>query len=181
MFFLMVGPSGAGKDTLIDGARRALAGDPRWVFTTRVITRPADAGGEHHLAMSEAGFSAAEGAGEFLITWSAHGFRYGLPKALAADIGAGRHVIANGSRATIAQLARRVPRLTVVVVSAPSDALKDRIAGRARESGDTVATRLGRRVDLVLPEDVGRVNVVNDGTVDEGVARFVAAIVAAVP
>ncbi|MBK6554874.1 MAG: phosphonate metabolism protein/1,5-bisphosphokinase (PRPP-forming) PhnN [Rhodocyclaceae bacterium] len=178
-FFLVVGPSGVGKDTLIDGARRALAEEPGWVFATRVITRPADAGGERHLAMSDAEFSAAERAGEFLITWSAHGLRYGLPRTLAGDIGAGRHVIANGSRATITQLATRVPRLVVVVVSAPSVALKDRIAGRGRESGDAVTARLGRQVDLVLPDGVERVDVVNDGSVDAGVARFVAAITAA--
>ena len=72
IFFLVVGPSGAGKDTLIDGAREALAGDPRWVFATRTITRAADAGGERHDAMDDATFAETERDGGFLIAWSAH-------------------------------------------------------------------------------------------------------------
>ena len=37
--FLVVGPSGAGKDTLIDGARAALAGNQDILFARRAITR----------------------------------------------------------------------------------------------------------------------------------------------
>ncbi len=179
IFYLVVGPSGAGKDTLIDGARAALAADPRWVFATRTITRAADAGGERHDAMDEDAFAARERAGGFLIVWSAHGHRYGLPAALADDVRAGRHVIANGSRGTIAALAARVPRLVVIHVSARRDSLEGRIAGRGREQGDAIASRLERRVELDLPDNVERVDVANDGTIDEGVAHFVAAIAAA--
>ena len=117
IFFLVVGPSGVGKDTLIDGARAALADDPRWVFATRTITRAADAGGERHDATDDATFAQTEGDGGFLITWSAHGHRYGLPASLADELRAGRCVVANGSRATVAALATRVPRLVVVSIT----------------------------------------------------------------
>ena len=179
ILFFVVGPSGVGKDTLIDGARSALAADPRWVFATRTITRAADAGGERHLAMSEAEFADAERAGGFLITWSAHGQRYGLPASLADELRAGRNVIANGSRATVAELAARVPRLAVVHVTARRDALGERIAGRGRESGDAITARLDRSVDLDVPPGVERIDVANDGTVEEGIERFVGALVSA--
>ena len=93
-----VGPSGAGKDTLIAGAKAKL---PRsdYVVAQRVITRPADSAGEDHQAADEAAFVEAEARGEFLISWHAHGLRYGLRKDLLDQIESGRHVIANGSRA----------------------------------------------------------------------------------
>ena len=76
--FLVVGPSGAGKDSLIDGLRARL--DPsRFVFARRTITRPSGAPGEDHLACSETEFERARSRGDFLITWQAHGLHYGLP------------------------------------------------------------------------------------------------------
>ena len=55
---LVVGPSGAGKDTLMDAARAGLAADPRYRFARRLITRPAMAGAEDHDSCDEAGFRA---------------------------------------------------------------------------------------------------------------------------
>ena len=53
VFFFVVGPSGVGKDTLIDGAKAALRDDARYVFATRTITRPAGAPGEAHVGVSQ--------------------------------------------------------------------------------------------------------------------------------
>jgi ribose 1,5-bisphosphokinase len=50
---LVVGPSGAGKDTLIDGARRALADDPSVVFPRRVVTRPTSISEDNTFACAE--------------------------------------------------------------------------------------------------------------------------------
>ena len=94
-FVAVVGPSGAGKDTLINFARERLAGDARFVFARRVVTRPADAGSEVHDSFGAAEFDAALAAGAFGLNWSAHGLRYGLPIGLDDDIAAGRTVIAN--------------------------------------------------------------------------------------
>ena len=75
MLVLVVGPSGAGKDTLLAAARRALSDDPRFHFVRRVITRAAEAGGEAHEAVTEAEFAARD----FALLWQAHGLRYGIP------------------------------------------------------------------------------------------------------
>jgi ribose 1,5-bisphosphokinase len=50
MIFAVVGPSGAGKDLLIQGA---LAARPDLRLVRRVITRPADSGAEDHEAATE--------------------------------------------------------------------------------------------------------------------------------
>jgi thymidine phosphorylase len=173
-FFYVVGPSGAGKDTLIAGAKAALP-PPDYVFARRVITRPAGSAGEDHEAADDAAFIEAEARGEFLISWQAHGLRYGLRKDLLDKIESGRHVIANGSRAAASELIGRVPRLVIVEVSAPDDVLAQRIAGRGREQGAAVTARIERKTPP-LPAHVTVVRVNNDGCPEQGVVRFIETI-----
>ncbi|MFE1601333.1 phosphonate metabolism protein/1,5-bisphosphokinase (PRPP-forming) PhnN [Methylobacterium sp. ID0610] len=175
ILFLVVGPSGAGKDTLIEGARAALGAGRRYVFARRVITRPPGSAGEDHEAMSEDAFAACAAAGGFLAAWSAHGLHYGLPRGLREDLAAGRHVVANGSRNAVAALADRVPRLVVVEVTAPPEVLAARIAGRARESGAALRARLARKA-AALPDHLEVIRVANDAEPEIGIERFVAAL-----
>ncbi|MEI5666855.1 phosphonate metabolism protein/1,5-bisphosphokinase (PRPP-forming) PhnN [Bosea sp. CCNWLW174] len=177
-FFLVVGPSGAGKDSLIDGARALLEPTGRYVFARRVVTRPAGSPGEDHEAATDEAFDAREAEGDFLITWGAHGLRYGLPAELKRLVEAGRNVIANGSRATIAALAARLPRFVVVEVTAPPEVLAARIAGRGRESGEAIEKRLSRTVEP-RPSGIRATTIVNDQSVEIGIERFVAAVEAA--
>ncbi|RAS09329.1 phosphonate metabolism protein/1,5-bisphosphokinase (PRPP-forming) PhnN [Cupriavidus alkaliphilus] len=172
-FFFVVGPSGAGKDSLMDGARAAL--DDNYVFARRVITRPDGAAGEAHEAVSEAEFARRQRSGEFLVTWDAHDLHYGLPRSLMSELERGRNVVANGSRAVIAELARRLPRFVVVLVTAPHDVLARRIAARGRESGEQVARRVAR-AGAALPPNVTCITVSNDSTLEVGRARFVDAL-----
>ncbi|WP_206995706.1 phosphonate metabolism protein/1,5-bisphosphokinase (PRPP-forming) PhnN [Trinickia mobilis] len=175
VFFFVVGPSGAGKDTLIDGAREAFAGRADVVFATRTITRPSGSPGEQHVGVDEAAFAALERAQRFLITWDAHELRYGLPRELLANVEAGRHVIANGSRAVIAALAAQVPRLVVIEVTAPADVLARRIAARGRETEAAIAARLARTV-AASPDGVRTIKVMNDRSAAVGVQRFAGVI-----
>lgn len=166
---LVVGPSGAGKDTLLEAARRALADDTRFCFVRRVITRPADAGGEAHEAVTEAAFATRR----FALSWEAHGLRYGIPEAITDDLARGRVVIANVSRGVIEAAARRFP-VRVIEVTAPVSVLAARLAARGREDAAQRVARLARQV--ALPEGVTVDTVVNDATPEEGAARFLAAL-----
>lgn len=170
---LVVGPSGAGKDSLLDGARRALAGDPRFRFVRRVITRPADAGGEAHEAADDPAFDARLAAGGFALHWRAHGLRYGIPADIGNDIAAGRVVIANVSRGVI-DVARAAFPVRVVVITAPRDVLARRLTARGRESAADIAERLARAAPEPSGPDVEMV--MNDASLEDGVARFVAAL-----
>jgi len=173
--FLVVGPSGVGKDTLLDGARARLSGDARFLFARRVITRAADAGGEDHEAATPDAFARRKAEGGFLLTWSAHGLDYGLPAELSDALAQGRTVVANGSRATIAELAKLVPQLTVVEITAPPEAVAARLRARGREDEAQVAERISRSVPA-MPEGVAVVRIVNDADVETGVAKLVAAL-----
>lgn len=131
-FFFVVGPSGAGKDSLLAGVQPLLP-PGQFIFARRVITRQAVAHTEDHDSCSEAEFLAREKNGDFLITWQAHGLMYGLPTALLAAIASGIHVIANGSRNMIEPLQRKVPSLKVIEVNAPVEVLRARLNSRSRK------------------------------------------------
>jgi phosphonate metabolism protein PhnN/1,5-bisphosphokinase (PRPP-forming) len=171
---LVVGPSGVGKDTLLGGARQELAGRG-FVFPRRLITRPAEAGGEDHVALTSDDFAAAKARGDFALSWSAHGNDYAVPGSIRSDLTAGRHVVVNVSRMVIDEARRTFPRVRVVAVSAPRDVLAARLAERGREDAAAVARRLDRAAAYqVTGDDV--IAVSNDGTVEEGIRRFVAAL-----
>lgn len=167
---LVVGPSGAGKDSLIEGARAALAGHPRFVFPRRIITRPSDPGSEDHATLSEAEFERQRAAGAFFLNWDAHGLRYALPGSIADDLAGGRTVIANVSRAVIDEARAKHPATTVVVVTAPPEVLARRLAARGREDAADVEARLARAADQ--PSGPGVVTVMNDGPLEAAVERF---------
>ncbi|MEC8204607.1 MAG: phosphonate metabolism protein/1,5-bisphosphokinase (PRPP-forming) PhnN, partial [Pseudomonadota bacterium] len=142
ILFLVVGPSGAGKDTLMDGARARLADDARFVFARRAITRPADAGGEDHEAVDIAEFERRREAGGFLAYWQAHDLSYGLPIALEKQLASGKNVLANVSRAVIPEILARYSSTKVVEITAPPEILAARLGTRGRESEDDIKQRL---------------------------------------
>lgn len=167
--FAIVGPSGAGKDTLLAGA---LELRPDLVLVRRVITRPTEAGGEDFEGVSEIEFARRHAAGEFALDWHAHGLRYGIP---AAQIDSSRDVLFNGSRAALPAAQARFPGLVVIVVTAPVAVLAARLAARGRETAADIAARLDR-AGFDLPEGLAVRLVVNDGTPEQGVARLMAAL-----
>ena len=173
MLILIVGPSGAGKDTLMNGARTALADDPRFRFVRRVITRPGDMGEEAHESVTEQAFELRRAAGDFALTWRAHGLHYGIPADISQDLAQGRVVIANASRAVVAEAASRF-QAAVIEVSASADVLARRLAARGREDAVDVARRLSRAIELPMP--VERETLMNDGTIEAGVRKLLAAI-----
>jgi ribose 1,5-bisphosphokinase len=102
---LVVGPSGAGKDTLLGLAKPACADDGNVVFPRRVVTRQASSS-EDNEHMSPEAFRRARTRADFAVHWQAHGHCYGLPRAIDDDIGAGRTVVANVSRTVVDAMRR---------------------------------------------------------------------------
>ena len=166
----IVGPSGAGKDTLIDAARSAR---PDLVVARRVITRPEAAGGEAFDGVSVAEFERRRDAGAFTVWWAAHRLLYGVPATVERDIANGRDVIFNGSRKALPAIRAAHPELAVIMVTAPSPVLAARLAARGRETAAEIEARLSRAAD---PAPEGAVIVMNDGSVAEGAARLLAAL-----
>jgi ribose 1,5-bisphosphokinase len=145
---LVVGPSGAGKDTLIGLARAACADDGNIVFPRRVVTREATSF-EDNEQVSLDGFRQALARGDFAVHWQAHGHCYALPRAIDDDIRAHRTVVANVSRTVVDTMRRGYADVVVVSITAPPEILAARLAGRARDSDGKIADRLNRPVENV--------------------------------
>ena len=170
IFVAIVGPSGAGKDTLIRDAQARLAGDPRFHFVRRYVTRPASEH-EDHLTLTEAEFSDALHGGRFALAWRAHGLCYAVPRSARSAVEAGAVAVCNLSRAALADARKAFPRQATVLITAPPDVLADRLSARGRETLAEVQARIEREASRQsLSPDY---TVVNDGTPQQGGQRLV--------
>lgn len=172
---LVVGPSGVGKDSVIDGARALLAGDSRFVFPQRFVTRPAQAGGEAHHAVGDSAFRAIEASGGFALSWRAHGLSYGVPRGIEDELAAGRAVVVNVSRDVVDAARARLAPVRVAVITAPIPVLAKRLAARGRESRADIEERL-RRAAGGMPGGSDVVLIDNSGALEQAVDAFVAAL-----
>ena len=170
---LVVGPSGAGKDTLLDGARGRIG--PAYHFPTRLITRPADAGGEVHEAATPEQFAALERSGALALAWRAHGLSYGLRGSALDRLFTGRHVVVNVSRGIIDAARSRYPRVHVFSITVPADQLRTRLLARGREDANAIEARIARANQYRIAGD-GVTEIINDQDREAGISRFVAAL-----
>jgi ribose 1,5-bisphosphokinase len=142
---LVVGPSGAGKDTLISIAADRLRAQDRIVFGRRIVTREAD-NSEDHDSLTPEAFDAARARGEFVLAWRAHGHGYGVPREATRRLKAGDTLIFNVSRAVVDAARSQFARVRVVYVTAPPDILESRLKARGRD--DDIASRLKRSEEI---------------------------------
>jgi ribose 1,5-bisphosphokinase len=143
MFVCLVGPSGAGKDTLLRLVKTKLAAKPGFAFPCRRVTRAASAH-EDHLVLTETAYLKGVRSGRFALAWRAHGLGYALDRDVASALAAGHIVTCNVSRDAIAAAKAHFPRVATVLVTAPADILAERLRARGRESSAGIDERLTR-------------------------------------
>ncbi|WP_321934077.1 MULTISPECIES: phosphonate metabolism protein/1,5-bisphosphokinase (PRPP-forming) PhnN [unclassified Paraburkholderia] len=167
----VMGPSGAGKDTLLRYARERLSGQDV-VFAHRYITRE-DSGGENHVALTETEFEARSQRGLFALQWRSHALHYGVGVEIDQWMTLGCTVVVNGSRAYAGEAFERYPRMTLVHIEAAQHVLAARLASRARETPEQVAARLARRAPFEVPAGAAFARIDNSGHLEEAGEAFV--------
>ncbi|WP_266159914.1 phosphonate metabolism protein/1,5-bisphosphokinase (PRPP-forming) PhnN [Dyella silvatica] len=171
--YYVMGPSGAGKDSVLSWVREH--GIPQGVLCAhRYITRPAHAGGENHVALSDAEFESRALRGLFALTWQAHGLHYGIGREIEHWLHRGADVLVNGSRDAYEQARERFPALQPVLITASREAIAARLAARGRESAADIAARLARSDAYEAPQDALVIH--NDGSLAEAGAALLDAI-----
>lgn len=168
---LVVGPSGAGKDSVLNAAKGALKAERDFVFPRRFVTRLSMAAAEDHVSMTEMEFAIAVAEDAFCLWWGAHGNYYGIGQAVEGDIAAGAIVAINCSRAAIAEACERFKRVAVVEITAPPEVLVARIVARGRESREQALQRVSRQAPD-YPPGVTVIRIVNDGPLSQAAHQF---------
>ena len=166
--YAIVGPSGVGKDTLMEAVAARL---PSVRLVRRVITRPQAAGGEDFEGVSEAEFARRLARGDFAVTWQAHGLSYGIPASVRDRHAAGETLLFNGSRAALPAAQTAFPDLTVIHVTARPDVLAERLAGRGRETREEIVERLSR-AEISLPDGFKLFELDNSGSLEDAIDRL---------
>lgn len=169
--YYVMGSSGAGKDSIMQYARSRLASDDRVVFAHRYITRPSDAGGENHIALSDEEFERRLDLGLFCMNWRSHGYQYGLGVEIIAWLDRGVDVVMNGSRNYLEEARRVFPGIAPVLITVSTDVLRERLLARGRESGEEIEKRIQRNLEIDV-DDSQAIRVSNDGPLEESGKQF---------
>ncbi len=168
----LMGPSGSGKDSLLAALRQQT--HPQLLVAHRYITRPASAGSENHIALSEPEFFTRAGQQLFALSWHANGYYYGVGLEIDLWLHAGFDVVVNGSRAHLPQArARYAGALLPICLQVSPDILRSRLQSRGRENATEIDQRL-ERAARYTPSDCPVLN--NDGSLLQSVEHFLSLI-----
>ena len=172
----IIGPSGAGKDSLLNSLRQDVAAmtdaitPPPLYFAKRTITRNHDQSNEDHEVVDPSNFELLIKSDAFAMHWFANGLHYGIRHQELAPMSEGIWVMVNGSRAYLEEAKRRFPGLTVLFITAPTEVLRERLLSRGRENDQAIEARLSRSHDVALePQDLC---VSNGGSLADSVATL---------
>jgi guanylate kinase len=162
--FVITGPSGVGKGTLIS---RLLERMPELELSVSATTRPPRPGerdGVDYHFESEDDFDRMIGDGRLLEHAVYSGNRYGTPRSeVEPRLAAGRSVVLEIEVQGARQVREAMPEAVQVFIAPPSpEALRERLVGRGTDSGDAIERRLAAAEDeLAARSEFGHV-IVND-------------------
>jgi ribose 1,5-bisphosphokinase len=158
----VIGPSGAGKDSLLAWLREHMRASAPIHWARRSITRPENAGGESHESLSEIEFRQVLQERGFALHWAANGLHYGIRHKELAPLRNKNWVMLNGSRAHLEQAVRQYPGMTVLHITASPEILRSRLISRGRETADAIEARIHRAVNMQWPADCHLIEVSNN-------------------
>jgi len=181
LLVIISGPSGVGKDTIID-ALRDRPREPAYHYVVTCTTRgprPGETPGVSYQFLTPAAFHELLDAGELLEANEVHGNWYGTPRRdVATALAEGHDVILKIDVQGAMVVKQRVPEALLVFIVPPSlEALFQRLRSRATETADELEIRQrNAAIELARQGDYDRVVVNETGEVDRTAAEIEAII-----
>jgi guanylate kinase len=178
---IVSGPSGVGKDTVID-ALRARRNERDYHYVVTCTTRPRRAyevDGVHYHFLGEGEFAALREAGEFLEANEVHGHWYGTPRVEVREaLREGHDVILKIDVQGAAVVKQKVPEALLIFLVPPSlEDLFQRLRSRATESADELDIRQrNAALELARQDDYDHVVLNETGEIERTAARIDAII-----
>lgn len=170
--FYLIGPSGSGKDTILNHLKKTRYFNAQPQVAHRYITRATRAKDENHIELSVPDFKQRKQAGLFLFDWQSHGCQYAIGAEVKLWRDSGQHVIVNGSREYLPCAREIYPDLVPVWVSVTDDTIRKRLIGRGRESDQEITVRMQRNqiLENMVEKDGFVLN--NDRTVEAAIMQL---------
>lgn len=166
-----MGPSGAGKDAVLQHVRRDLDGRGAVVFAHRYATREPAPGHPNEVALGPGEFALRETRGLFAFTWNAWSVRYAVGTEIREWLARDLTVVVSGSREHFIREPPSDPRLLPVLITASPAERARRLRARGREPESAIAERL-RRGEALRPAHPALVTIDNDGPLERAAAAF---------
>ncbi len=138
----LMGPSGAGKDTVLLGLSSLLGSSA--YLAPRVITRASTATEPASVSVTQAEFEYMESSGRLAMAWRANGLAYGVLRDINDRLVEGCDVLLNGSRAYLPEARRKYADLVPVLLNVEPELLRQRLHARGRENTHQILQRLQR-------------------------------------
>ena len=161
-----LGPSGAGKDSLLIWLQDRLPAGAPVHFVRRVVDRIALPDGEQHESVTPEAFAQLRAEHAFALHWKANGHQYGIRHTELATRLHTHWVFVNGSRAYLPQALAQFPSLTVLHITASAEVLRSRLIARQRENALAVEARVERSIGWQTPPGCQLLHIRNDTTLD---------------
>jgi ribose 1,5-bisphosphokinase len=161
----VMGPSGAGKDSVMRAVRERLDGRWRVVFAHRYATRPPAAAHPNEVALGAGEFALRLDRALFTFAWEAWAVRYAIGTEVRAWVARGLLVVVSGSREYFQRALRDDLEVLPVLITAPLAERARRLRARAREDEAAIAERL-RRGEAIQLAHARVVTIANDGPLE---------------
>jgi len=172
--FYVIGPSGVGKDTLMNIAQKHLQ-ESNVVFAKRYITRSKQSDGEDHIPINKDDFVERIEDGYFGLWWQSHGNYYGIGVQIDQLLNSGFNVVVNGSRGYFHEANKRYPEMKTILITAKPEIIKERLLKRGRETPEEVEKRLERSKSFEnMFESLDVIKLSNDGALETTSKSFIA-------